>query len=124
MKKFLYFLGSGGFCTLLDTLLFSLLILVVNSSVAYLTSYLCCIFVRFFIDRQLIGSTKETSLKTFFHYFLSNVIAMLCGLMAFHFFLLYLPTMISKILSIPLTLISGFLMVNFYVFSKKLPNVH
>jgi len=122
--KFLRFLASGGFSTLLDLLLFRCLIyLLVPPLVAYPLSYSVCVTVRYFIDARLTFATERLHLRQFAQYFAANVLVMGLGLLAFGAAQHYFTPMVAKVVSIPVTVLSGFIIMHFLVFTdtKKAP---
>lgn len=120
--SFLRFLGSGLFSTLLDLGLFRLLTLFgVMPLLAYPLSYSFCVVVRYFIDARLTFATERMHLRQFLMYFLANLAVMLLGLLAFDIAKVYYAVMLAKLLSIPVTVLSGFVIMRFVVFAKPEP---
>ena len=117
---FLRFLASGGLSTLLDVAFFWLLKHVLPVDIAFAVSYSLCVIIRYFIDARLTFATERMHLRQFLAYFLANLAVMYLGLLTFdlihaHHF----PDMVCKVLTIPVTVVSGFVIMRLVVFRKK-----
>lgn len=113
---FLRFLASGGVSTLLDLLFFGLLVFVLPPLWAYPLSYSLCVIIRYFLDARLTFATERLHARQFIQYFLANALVMGLGLLAFQGAHHYFPAMVAKILSVPLTILSGFIIMRSIVF--------
>lgn len=117
--SFLLFLVSGGLSTLLDLVLFSLLIHVVHVAAAYLLSYLICVIVRFGFDARYTFSVDSPAVRHFWLYLGANIGLMLMGLGVFHLLGLYFSPVIAKVLSIPPVTVTGFVVMNRLIFPRR-----
>lgn len=115
---FFYFLCSGAFSTLLDVGLFRLLGTLLDSSLAFVISYAFCVFVRYFIDARLVLDIQRRP-SSFLSYLGVNLVVMCIGLLAYQQALLAFTPLQAKIISIPVTLISGFVILKGVVFRKR-----
>jgi putative flippase GtrA len=139
--SFLLFLGSGVFSTLLDLLLFGLLIHVIDRNIAFVASYAICICCRYLFDSRVTFATLagRAAGNRFSRYFAGNVTIMVLGLCVYNLLLLLplamdstlvinagsqtwsLPpaqqaTLIAKVLSIPPVTVSGYFLMKLVVF--------
>jgi putative flippase GtrA len=115
---FLFYAASGAASTLLDIAIFSLLNHYLNSSVAYVASYAFCVTARYFVD-ACFTFNLEHRVGIFARYFLTNTLVMLLGVAAFRLALFYAPPLLAKILSIPVTLTAGFILLRFVAFRRR-----
>jgi len=127
--RFLRFLATGGLSTLLDVLFFWVLKHFLPLNVAFATSYSLCVIIRYVVDAKLTFVTKRMHLRQFLLYFLANLAVMYLGLRTFdfvhgyHFVVdimgVHVDTdVVCKILSIPVTVLSGFVIMHFVVFRE------
>ena len=130
--SFLRFLASGGLSTLLDVLFFWLLKQLLPVDVAYAVSYSLCVVIRYFIDARLTFATERMHLRQFLAYFVANLLVMYLGMKSFdliraqHYadmiariLAIPEPDVIAKLLSIPVTILSGFAIMRFLVFREN-----
>lgn len=118
-NRFLRFLLSGGLSTVLDFLFFSGLILIIPARAAYPISYSLCVVIRYFIDAQLTFAAERLHWRQFARYFLVNLVVMGFGFLAFASAQGFLSARWAKLASIPVTVVSGFLLMRFWVFAQK-----
>ena len=116
---FLFYTLSGAASTLLDVTTFGILSHYLSSSVAYVVSYAFCVTARYFIDAHFTFHLKHR-VGIFLRYFLTNTLVMLLGVGAFRLMLFYVPPLLAKILSIPVTLVAGFILLHFVEFRRSL----
>jgi putative flippase GtrA len=142
--SFLFFLLSGLGSTLLDLLLFSGLILLLDKNLSYITSYSLCICCRYLFDSRVTfaAQTKRVEGSRFLHYFAGNLMVMVFGLGVYNLLLLLplapdsaltlsaagfsrtLPPLqaaavFAKILSIPPVTLSGYFLMKQVVFKNR-----
>jgi putative flippase GtrA len=116
--SFFYFLCSGAFSTLLDVGLFRLLGIFLDGSLAFVLSYAFCVFVRYFIDARLVLDIERRA-SSFLSYAGVNLLVMCIGLLAYRQALVAFTPLQAKIISIPVTLVSGFVILKGVVFRKS-----
>lgn len=117
--SFLWFLASGATSTLLDILLFHQLTRVLDDHIAFLLSYTACVMLRYFVDARLVLQIRHGP-RSFSTYVLTNALVMMAGLLAYHAALHFVPLLPAKILSIPVTVLSGYLLLKQVVFRKPM----
>lgn len=116
--SFFYFLCSGTFSTLLDVGLFRFLGIFLNSSLAFVLSYAFCVFIRYFIDARLVLDIERKP-SSFLSYLAVNLLVMGIGLLAYQLALPSFTPLQAKLMSIPVTLVSGFVILKGLVFRKS-----
>lgn len=115
-KLFLRFLFSGGLFTALDLVLFYSLLSFTSYKLAYITAYALCIVLRYFFDKAFTFKTKSHSIKQLSRYILANSAVLVLGFCSFQFASLFIALLPAKLSSIPVTLISGFIVTRLWVF--------
>ena len=142
--SFLLFLLSGLGSTLLDLMLFSGLILLLDKNLSYVTSYSICICCRYLFDSRVtfVAQTRAGESSRFVHYFAGNLTIMVFGLGVYNALLLlplaallapvisitaFLRTMpahklaalFAKLLSVPPVTVSGYFLMKYVVFRNR-----
>jgi putative flippase GtrA len=118
-KLFLRFLFSGGLFTGLDFILFYSLLNYISHELAYIIAYAICIILRYFFDKAFTFKTKQHSFKQLTRYIIVNSVVLVLGFISFQLASLFIELLPAKLASIPVTLVSGFILTRLLVFKKN-----
>lgn len=119
----LRFLLIGGSATLLDLLIFRLLLIGLPHSVnaCYVIAFTISVVCRFYADKYYTFKERSSKNKStqFLSYLLSCLATMSIGILFLNFFLLLnLSPFWSKVFSIPFVTVAGYFLFKFFVFKK------
>jgi putative flippase GtrA len=116
------FLFIGGGITLFDWVTFTLLSRVMDSTIAFITSYVVAVFIRFWLDRRITFVVKEGSWRwQLVRYFLSCAVTFCISFITFQLATGFgSPQFLAKVFSTGCGTILGFVLFKFFVFARSI----
>ena len=116
------FLCIGGGITLFDWVTFTLLCRAMAPSIAFVTSYLVAVFIRFWLDRKITFAVNDGSwIWQLVRYFLSCGATFCISFASFQLATAFgSPQFPAKILSTACGTVLGFLLFKFFVFAQSI----